>query len=309
MRQWWVVAGALLAGVGGVASGQPLRVYGNTTTIELAPVLLAAKQLGSDAVTVTNGGITALYDEHAADVATNAETQALRQSLDHPDLRIVLTVAEGFYRIVARRSAGINTLPDLRGKRIATIAVTSSGYYLHKMLGTVGMSIDDVTVVPLNPLSKMPTALANREIDAVTIWEPEIEHALTAIGADAVEFQQRGVYRELFNLNTTAANLANPAKRKAIVAFVRALVRASAEVRERPQVAWPLVAQATGYDTALIEKVWHHEGYPGALVPDLLDVLVEEDVYMARERGRAPRARSELEVLIDSSVLRDALAD
>ncbi len=307
-----MVAGVAIAGAGGVASAeQPLRVYGNTTTIELAPVLLAAKQLGSSAVTVTNGGIPNLYDASAADVATNAETQALRQSVDHPDLRIVLTVAEGFYRIVARRSAGINRLPDLRGKKIATIATTSSGYYLHKMLGTVGLSIDDVTVVPLNPLSKMPLALANREVDAVTIWEPEVEHAAAAIGADAIEFQQveqRTVYRELFNLNTTAANLANPAKRKQIVAFVRALLTASAEIRRRPQIVWPLVAQSTGYDPALIEKVWHHEGYPGALVPDLLDVIVEEDVYIARERGRAPRTRSELAVLIDASVLRDALA-
>jgi sulfonate transport system substrate-binding protein len=71
---------------------------------------------------------------------------------------------------------------------------------------------------------------------------------------------------------------------------------------------WPLVAKSTGYDPPLIEKVWRHEGYPGAIVPDLLDVIVEEDGYIARERGRDPRSRSELAVLIDSSVLRDALA-
>jgi sulfonate transport system substrate-binding protein len=304
-----ILVASALALASGVAAAEPLRVFGNTTTIELAPVLLAAERLGPDVVTVTNGGIGALYDDHAADVATNAETQALRQSVDHPDLRIVLTVAEGFYRIVARRSAGIRELSDLRGKRISTIGITSSGYYLHRMLGTVGLGIDDVTVVPLTPLSRMPTALANREIDAVTIWEPEIERAAAAIGADAVEFQQRGVYRELFNLNTTAANLANPDKRRAIVRFVRALLAASAEIRERPQVVWPLVAKSTGYDAALIERVWPHEGYPGTLAPDLLDVLVDEDVYLAREPARAPRSRAELAVLIDASVLRDALAD
>lgn len=312
MRNCVIVAGALLAGVSGIAHAQPLRVYGNTSTIELAPVLLAAQRLGPDVVTVTNGGIPNLYEASGADLATNAETQALRQSVDHPDLRIVLTVAEGLYRIVARRSAGIGSLPDLRGKKIATIATTSSGYYLHKMLGTAGMSIDDVTVVPINPLSKMPAALANREVDAVTIWEPEVENAATAVGADAIEFQkvqQRTVYRELFNLNTTAANLASPAKRKQIVAFVRALLRATAEIRDNPEVVWPLVAQSTGYDAQLIAKVWHHEAYPGALVPDLLDVIVEEDVYVARERTRAPRSRSELALLIDASVLRDALAD
>ncbi len=230
----------------------------------------------------------------------------MRQSVDHPDLRIIFTVSEGFYRIVARRSAGIDTVADLRGRRITTAPNTSSHYYLHKMLRTAGLTVDDVTVVPMT-LSLMPAALANREVDAVTIWEPEIERAASLVGADAIEFQDRRVYRELFNLNTTAANLANPEKRAQIVAFVRALIRASAAVRERPRDVWPLVAASTGYDVALIEKVWPHEGYPGTLVPDLLDVMVEEDVFVARERNRTPRTRAELAKLVDDSVLREAL--
>jgi NitT/TauT family transport system substrate-binding protein len=286
------------------AAGAQLRVYGNTTTIELAPVLLAAKELG---LTVTNGGIPNLYNADAADVATNAETQALRQSVDHPDLRIILTVSEGFYRIVGRKSSGIAKVADLRGKRIATSPNTSAHFYLHKMLQTDGLTIDDVTVVPVNPLSAMPAALMNREIDALTIWEPEIENAANLVGGDAIEFQDRRVYRELFNLNTTAANLADPAKRTQIVALVRAIVRASERIRANPREAWPAVAASTGYAPALIEKVWHHEGYPGILVPDLLDVLVDEDPFVARERNRAPRSRAELATLIDATVLRDAL--
>src|SRR6185503_5326228 len=161
-----------------------LKIYGNTTTIELAPVLLAAQDLYGDTTAVRNGGIPDLFDEDAADVATNAETQALRQSVDHPDLRTILTVSEGWYRIVARRSSGVAQLADLRGKRITTVPNTSSAYYLHKMLGTVGMTTADVTVVPITPLSNMPQALAKREVDAVTIWEPEIENAAAAIGGD-----------------------------------------------------------------------------------------------------------------------------
>ena len=295
-----------LAGVVAPRAEAELKVFGNTTTLELAPVLLAAQELGGT-VSVGTGGIPDLFDETAADLATNAETQALRQSVDHPDLRLILTVAEGFYRIVARRSAGIAALSDLRGKRIATSPNTSASYYLHKMLGTVGMSSDDITIVPVQPLNLMPRALANREVDAVVIWEPEIQLAAEAIGNDAIEFQDRRVYRELFSLYSTAATLADPAKRREIVAFVRALINATARIGERPSDVWPLVAASTGYDVELIERVWHHEGYPGTLVSDLLDVMVEEDVYVARERNRAPRTRAQLATLIDDSVLRDAL--
>lgn len=303
-----IAAFAFAFGATAAAHAQ-LRIYGNTTTIELAPVLLAAQDLYGDTAAVKNGGIPDLFDEDAADVATNAETQALRQSVDHRDLRTILTVSEGFYRLVARRSAGIATVADLRGKRITTAPNTSSAYYLRKLLGTAGLTTADVTVVPITPLSGMTPALVNRDVDAVTIWEPEIERAMQALGADAIEFQPRPLYREIFGLHTTAAKLADPAKRREIVAFVRAVVRASERIRARPAEVWPLVAARTGYDPALIEKVWHHEGYPGTLVPDLLDVMVEEDVFLAPERNRAPRARAELAVLIDASVLRDALAD
>jgi sulfonate transport system substrate-binding protein len=291
------------------ASAQ-LRIYGNTSTLELAPVLLAAQELYGGTSAVINGGIPDLFDAEQADVATNAETQALRQSVDHPDLRTILTVSEGFYRLVARRSAGIATVADLRGKRITTAPNTSSAYYLHKLLGTAGLTTADVTLVPLTPLSSMPAALANRTVDAVTIWEPEIENAAAAIGADAIEFQPRPIiYRELFGLHTTAAKLADPAKRREIVAFVRAVVRASERIRANPAEVWPLVAQRTGFERALIEKVWHHEGYPGALVPDLLDVMVEEDPFLAPERNRMPRTRAQLAVMIDASVLREALVE
>jgi len=115
------------------------------------------------------------------------------------------------------------------------------------------------------------------------------------------------VYRELFNLNTTAENLANPQMRAQIVSFVRSLIKASAHIRREPQDVWPLVAKSTGYDAALIQRVWHHEGYPGTLVSDMLDVLVDEEVWVAKERNRTPRTRAELATLIDASVLKEAL--
>jgi hypothetical protein len=37
--------------------------------------------------------------------------------------------------------------------------------------------------------------------------------------------------------------------------------------------------------------------------------MVDEDVYLAAERNRAPRARAELAKLIDDNVLRDALRE
>jgi NitT/TauT family transport system substrate-binding protein len=282
----------------------PLGIYGNTSTLELAPVLLAAQHTGQ---TVKNGGAPDLFKPGGADVATNAETQALRISVDHPDLRIILTVSEGWYRIVARRSAGIASLADLKGKRIATVPSTSSAYYLHRMLATAHLSEADVTVVPILPLSGMADALNDGRVDAVTIWEPEVQRAMDAIGPDAIQFQDRSVYRELFNLNTTAGRLADPTARRRIVALVRRIARESSGLRRNPKPAWAALHAATGYDEALIARVWEHEDYPAALPADLLDVMVDEEAWLARQSKRSPRSRAELERLIDRSVLQEAV--
>lgn len=283
----------------------PLAIFGNTSTLELAPVLLAAARR---AETVRNGGIPDLFKPGGADVATNAETQALHASVDHPDLRIILTVSEGWYRIVARRSAGIASVADLKGKRIATFPSTSSAYYLHRMLATAGLTEADVTIVPILPLSDMAPALKSGKVDAVTIWEPEIERAKAAIGDDAIQFQDRRVYRELFDLNTTSGRLADPATRRRIVALVREIARASDAIHRDPKPAWAALHASTGYDPALIAEVWEHEGYPAALPADLLDVLEAEEAWLARQSGRPARTRAALARLIDQSVMDQALS-
>jgi NitT/TauT family transport system substrate-binding protein len=284
----------------------PLRVSGNTTTIELSPVLVAANGIYPGPVTVSNGGIPNIMDG-TSDIATNAETQLLRQSVDDPNLRVVFTVAESFYRIVARKSSGIKTVADLRGKRVTTPRNTSADYYLARMLATANMTETDITIVPVTPVTEMSVALKDRRVDAIAMWEPESERAIAAIGDDAIVLQDRNVYRELFNLNTSTKVLADPAKRRAIVEFVRALITSSENLRSRPQDYWPYIASKLNYPTELVSKSWPELRYAGGMVSDLLDVMEREEVWVARERNRLPRTRAQLATLIDASLLQEAL--
>jgi NitT/TauT family transport system substrate-binding protein len=135
-----------------------------------------------------------------------------------------------------------------------------------------------------------------------------VQNALDLLGADGIEFQDRTVYRELFNLNTTAEKLADPVKRRQIIAFVAELIKASERLRAGSQDAIALVASASGYDAALIKRVWHEEGFPGTLVPDLPEVLTDEDAWLAASSQRVPRSRAALVALIDPSVRPEALA-
>ncbi|MGX7894654.1 ABC transporter substrate-binding protein [Tsuneonella sp. HG222] len=294
-----------------------LAIYGNRQTIELAPVLLAAADHYRSGATVVMGGVPNLVgatgaqgfsDPGEADLATNAETQLLRYSVDHPELRIVAGVSEGLYRIVARRSAGIARVADLKGKRVATFGQTSAGYFLQMMLERAGLGFGDIVEKPIMPLAGMTAALANREVDAVVIWEPEAHRSAEVLGEDLIEFSGEGFYRELFNLNSTADKLADPAKRRQIVAFVAGLMDAADALHADPARAQALVVEAGGFAPADVAQSWKHHRYGIALPPDLLDVMEKEETWLAAKAGRPARSRAELQQLIDPSVYREAMA-
>ena len=183
------------------SSDSTLRIYGNLSLLEMAPVLLAAERLYAGPTHIEHGGVMALWGEGSdlaslsstgrADVALNTETQALRAAALHPDLRFIFTVAECPYRIVARRSAGIAALADLRGKRVGTQVDSSAEYFLDGMMRNVGLTAADTTLVHFmmrteKPLGMLPEALRDGEIDAIAMWEPPVERARRLVGDDAV---------------------------------------------------------------------------------------------------------------------------
>ncbi|HSY21525.1 MAG TPA: ABC transporter substrate-binding protein [Polyangiaceae bacterium] len=295
---------------GGEADSGPypdITLAGLTTAPELAPVRLAATGLYPANVTITSGGVDDLFGSNPPLVATNAETQALRSSVQHSDLRIIFTVCEGLYRVVGKKSAGINTLADLKGKTVDYTPDTSSAYFLHRTLATVGLSESDV-ITGLTPAANSPSA-------AAAYWETNMQAFAGSIASgDAIEFQAKDatgqyVYRELFNLHATAGSLADPTKRRAIVRFVKALIAASAQITADPTVAIPLLIGPTNTDQADLAKSLNYERYAGTLVSDALDVLVPEEAWSASVNNRTARTQDELAPLIDDSIVTEALAN
>jgi NitT/TauT family transport system substrate-binding protein len=299
------------------AAPPTLRLHGFLESLEIAPVLLAASE-HPGAVTLHRGGIANLVgkvtisygDAGDADIATNAETQLLRHSVANPGLRVIMRVTEGRYRIVARRSAGIHRLADLKGKRVGTMSNTSAEYFLERMLGSVQLRPTDVTLRGDIDLPQLSNALIEGRIDALAMWSPETEEAELALGADAVAFPGDGVYREIFGINTTAQVLADPARRAAIKAFLKALGQASTAMARDAGPALRLVtARMADYPPAVVAAAWPHHDYVGGLAPDLLDVMVEEEQWLAHIDKRAPRTRAVLATLIDDSLLVEIAAE
>jgi aliphatic sulfonates family ABC transporter substrate-binding protein len=83
------------------------------------------------------------------------------------------------FRLVVDPSAGINSLKDLKGKRIAVTIGSSSHLHIGRALRIAGLRQGDVTIVNLQPGS-MPAAYEAGQIDGAFTVEPHtsiIEHA------------------------------------------------------------------------------------------------------------------------------------
>jgi sulfonate transport system substrate-binding protein len=294
----------------------PIKVAG-ARWIELSPVVVAANWFYPNRIEVPSGGVVSITSG-AADLATNAETQLLRESVVNPDLRIIMTVSESFYRLIARRSAGISKLSDLKGKRVILPRLTSAHYYMVAMLRSAGLKEEDVTIVNLPPMTpdqamttpnrfRMAQALARGEADFIATFEPEPEVAMHLLGKDGIVLQDKKVYREAFNLNARASDLANPEKRRAIVRFVRAVADATKAIKKDRTPYLPHLSSVINFTPEQIAWGWPETEFPVRIIPDMLDVLEIEEQWVAKVSNRAPRNRAQLEKFIDRSVVEEAL--
>src|SRR5262245_48637982 len=216
-----------------LAPDAPFTVAVAMAVLEAAPIHIASQATAGGGFRVIDGGVrtVALKGAHAAG---NATTQMLRVLGDDPNVRLLFTLVDGNYRIVAKRSAGINRLADLKGKRIVVPRNTSANYYLVAMLRTAGLQESDVTLVTA-PATAMAAAMTKGEADAISMWEPESENAAQAIGKDAIIFQDNKVYRELYSVYSTTDVMNDPRRRKELVAFVRATLTAAADLTKRSE--------------------------------------------------------------------------
>ncbi len=288
-------------------AGAQIKIAVNATTIESAPIFLAEKIPGVEIVPVPNGRVAMERLLHGdVDAATGSETQALLNSVAEPGIRIVLTLAEARYRIVARRSSGIRKVEDLRGKKVAATVNTSSLYFLREMLRKSGMQLDvDARFVNMEG-PDMPAALKRRDVDAIAMWEPHAQNSLEALGSDAIVLQNASVYRERFNLNTTTKALKDADKRRALVEVVRAVLRASDRIRSKPADARTILAPFINTQPAIMERVWSQFRFPANLPGDLPEGLGNVEIFVAAVQSRQPRPRAALTPLIDSSLLAEA---
>ncbi|HEY7677938.1 MAG TPA: ABC transporter substrate-binding protein, partial [Candidatus Methylomirabilis sp.] len=220
------------------AQGVPLRL-GVTPNLTDAPPLLALelgyfREAGLDAKPSEFGQGTEVRNALAAgaiDLGSMADVPFLIGAAKSPLRGIALTSWGGERQkiMVAARSS-IRSIADLRGKRVASQAGSSLDATFREVLRQHGVDPSEVQIFTLR-LPDMPSALASGSVDAMVDIEP-----FNALA------EERGTARKLMDFGRESlAPYVLVARQEVIerspdglVAYLRALLRAQAALRERP---------------------------------------------------------------------------
>lgn len=226
----------------------------------------ALEALAGGAVDVANGG----------DVPTSAAV------LKNPRLRVFADGAiwpEG--RFVARRSAGIDSIAALAGRKISVPLGSGAHYFASRFLTEANVKADLVQTGP----AEIVTAIANHNVDAIAVFQPALAKAVQGLGSDAIELQGKQKYQQhsLYLANDTVL----ASKKGAVGKFVAAIRNADAPLSGKNPDALAAVAKATGLDDNLIKEVSAEFVYQTHLGPELAGDLADRARW-AQSIGRIP---------------------
>jgi ABC-type nitrate/sulfonate/bicarbonate transport system substrate-binding protein len=308
-------------------SATALTVAAVRQNIEATPLVITVEDHYNSTSYKFINAAPALGSNPNIDLYAGAEVHVLHDAPQHPDLRVLATVVQFSYRIVADKRKNITKPSDLRGKRIGVVGNVTSEYFAYRYLRDVaGLNESEYTLVKAGALcyslpcgnGTYPQMLVTGQLDAFTAFEPTTTVGGMALGEEnAIFFRDDSLYRKLNVLYTTQAKLDNSTSRAEIVGFLRALGKTHEVFTKEPEKIWPRVAKITATNNTtnpateeIMRTFWPLTKWDRELPVDMVDLMVEEDKWVAMDENlpREPMSREKIQSLIDDGPLKEALA-
>lgn len=204
-------------------------------------------------------------------------------------------------QIVVRADSGINGPADLKGKTVAVMAYQDTTYYsLLGALAAFNMTKNDVNAQAVGPagVSKLMISGDAPAMAGVPEWAAAVEAEGIAIKWFAVDQYFPGMAQAIIASDETIAK-----KPQAVKGFVKATLKALAEIMKDPQAAAKeyvaAVPQHAGKEAAMAKILGYYaeKVYPGQKVLGAMDeVRLEklQDFYVAQGIVRAKTPLAEL---------------
>lgn len=168
---------------------------------------------------------------------------------------------------------GIDTVADLKGKKVCTMFGTTAYLYLLKQLEKEGLSINDIEVV--NSATDAISLYNAGEVDAI-VNSPQLYWSVTLQGVEGKQIAINGDQEELSSYNVVIGRTEYLDENQEVEqAIVKALDRAQKWANENEQAVYDIFAKNSGYFTAEQYKEYY------SFEDDFSDMnpVITEDYY------------------------------
>jgi ABC-type nitrate/sulfonate/bicarbonate transport system substrate-binding protein len=223
-----------------------------------------------------------------ADLAVVADTPFVLAVLRGERIAALATVYESrkTIAIVGRRDSGVNAPESLAGKRVGTVLGTNAEFFLDTMLEVHGVPRGAVQVLDLQP-ENLAAALGANQVDAVTVWNPELARLQQGLGARAVTIYGEDLFVYRFLLVARQEYIAaHGAQLRQLLAALR---QADDFIQDDPRRSRTLLGAALGMQPALLAHAFDPTDFTLALDQSLL-LALSAQMRWATEKGLVPAA-------------------
>ena len=213
---------------------------------------------------------------------------AVIASARNVDLSIVAGVVQEYDALIVDKS--INSLADLRGKKIATPAPGSVQYIMISLiLDKSNLSFNDLQILPgtINP-PDMAGALATGNINGYIAWEPFLTQGLVA-GSGKVLIESKDIWPGgmMGGVIVTRKDFAqkNP---QAVLDVIKAHKQANEFIKENTTEAKAIAVKYTKLDAKVIETSWPHNIYDYSINKDSVKTFADQIISLGESGAMKP---------------------
>ena len=261
-----------------------VRIGSFSQAVDYAPYLIAKKKGWFEAA-LKDQNTTLIYTAFESlppineafatnqiDIVFEAEPPAIIGEAGGVKLDVMDISCSLIQTLVVPSDSDIDSIADLKGKKIAVLTGTSSHYGLIKLLDEAGINASEVTILDMGP-NDARAAFESGQIDAWAVWPPFTEQQEVSgrgrilPGGDAYIHSIMAV-REGFMQDHPA-----------IYAKIDSVFdHAKQWILDNEQEAIQLIAGELNTDIAVVEKAWPRHDWKATLNDDIVkDVQAKAD--------------------------------
>lgn len=221
--------------------------------------------------------IAQAFDKGELQVLFSAEIPAILCYAQGNDIRIVEISGVAAQEIVVPVHSSIQSVGDLRGKKLAVLPGTSSHYCLLKVLRQHGLQTSDLEISYMSP-GEAKVAFETGRLPAWAVWAPWVEQVeVTGLGRPIEDSQA-----DIASVMTLSGPflLDHPNLARALVEVVQ---ESKNWVNDNTVEAQEIAAKDLNLDIAVVRQAWPKFDWTTRLSPEVIPDFQDKAAFLASD--------------------------